>query len=312
MRVHFKDYHKAPKSNWTTDGGYSQYDGTKTYPRRALFAGAIFALEGILTVYDEEMDYVCGSSIQGFKVQIDHPGRLPRVRQQHIRIPLDQVIVAAVSPEITTTSEAIKHYIPKKRSCYFANERQLKYFKFYTQQNCQIECKTNHTLRSCGCINFYMPRNNDTEICSGDKINCIYESEHKMLLSGIDTKLHILREGKASTATDECDCMPICTSMYYQIENSQSPWDWRRQFNSTNQRKHMSYFQIFFKRNQFVTMDRNELFGATDFLANFGGLLGLFVGFSLLSLIEMFYYATLRIMCNIKLFGRRNWSGKTD
>lgn len=41
-----------------------------TYPRRALYAGAIFSLEGILTVYDEELDYSCGSSVQGFKVKI--------------------------------------------------------------------------------------------------------------------------------------------------------------------------------------------------------------------------------------------------
>lgn len=74
----------------------------------------------------------------------------------------------------------------------------------------------------------------------------------------------------------------------------------------------MSFLQVFFKGNQFITMERNELFGITDFLANFGGLLGLFVGFSLLSLIEIIYYCTLRIICNIKMFGSKNWSGSPD
>lgn len=77
-------------------------------------------------------------------------------------------------------------------------------------------------------------------------------------------------------------------------------------------RKHMSHFQIYFRKNQYITMDRNELFGITDFLANFGGLLGLFIGFSLLSLKELLYYFSLRIICNIKLFGKRNWSGKNE
>lgn len=72
----------------------------------------------------------------------------------------------------------------------------------------------------------------------------------------------------------------------------------------------MSHFQIYFRKNQYVTTDRTELFGITDFFANFGGLLGLFIGFSLLSLIELFYYLTIRILCNIKLYGRQNWSGK--
>lgn len=77
-------------------------------------------------------------------------------------------------------------------------------------------------------------------------------------------------------------------------------------------RKHMSYFQVFMKGNQFITLDRSELFGPTDFLANFGGLLGLCIGFSLLTLIEVIYYLTVRIVCNIILYGKRNWSGKND
>lgn len=41
-------------------------------------------------------------------------------------------------------------------------------------------------------------------------------------------------------------------------------------------------------------MLRSELFGLTDFLANCGGLLGVFLGFSFLSLVEIFYFFTLR------------------
>ncbi|KAJ8937726.1 hypothetical protein NQ314_011746 [Rhamnusium bicolor] len=72
-------------------------------------------------------------------------------------IPLDQISLTAVTPDITTTSDTIKSYAPLKRNCYFPNEKSLKYFKVYAQQNCQIECKTNYTLNKCGCVNFYMP-----------------------------------------------------------------------------------------------------------------------------------------------------------
>lgn len=61
---------------------------------------------------------------------------------------------------------------------------------------------------------------------------------------------------------------------------------------------------IFFKENQFITSKRSELYGPTDFLANCGGLLGLFMGVSLLSIVEMIYYCTLRLCCNLR--GRRN------
>jgi amiloride-sensitive sodium channel len=84
---------------------------------------------------------------------------LPRVKQQHFRLPLDQVVLAAIMPTMITTSDDIKHYPSERRECLFPSERQLKYFKVYTQQNCQIECKTNFTLEMCGCVDFYMPRN---------------------------------------------------------------------------------------------------------------------------------------------------------
>lgn len=61
---------------------------------------------------------------------------------------------------------------------------------------------------------------------------------------------------------------------------------------------------IFFKENQFITSHRSELFGPTDFLANCGGLLGLFMGASFLSLVELVYFCTLRLYCNLR--SRRN------
>lgn len=57
---------------------------------------------------------------------------------------------------------------------------------------------------------------------------------------------------------------------------------------------------IFFKENQFITSKRSELYGQTDFLANCGGLLGLFMGVSLLSIVEIIYFCTLRFCCSIR------------
>lgn len=54
---------------------------------------------------------------------------------------------------------------------------------------------------------------------------------------------------------------------------------------------------IYFKETQFITSKRSELYGPTDFLANCGGLLGLFMGVSLLSIVEIMYYLTIRLCC---------------
>lgn len=57
---------------------------------------------------------------------------------------------------------------------------------------------------------------------------------------------------------------------------------------------------IFFRENQFITSKRSELYGPIDFVANSGGLLGLFMGISLLSIVEILYHFTLRLCCNLR------------
>lgn len=65
---------------------------------------------------------------------------------------------------------------------------------------------------------------------------------------------------------------------------------------------------VYFKDKQFISTRRSELYGPTDILANCGGLLGLFMGMSVLSIVEMIYHCTLRLWCNIRSHGGRRHS----
>lgn len=54
---------------------------------------------------------------------------------------------------------------------------------------------------------------------------------------------------------------------------------------------------IYYEQNFFRSNSKEELIGFTEFLSNTGGLLGLFLGFSVVSLIEIIYFLTLRPYC---------------
>lgn len=56
----------------------------------------------------------------------------------------------------------------------------------------------------------------------------------------------------------------------------------------------MARLGVYYKESQFITSRRSELYGLTDFLANCGGLLGLCMGVSLLSLVELLYFCLVR------------------
>jgi Amiloride-sensitive sodium channel len=50
-----------------------------------------------------------------------------------------------------------------------------------------------------------------------------------------------------------------------------------------------------------MTAERREQYSRTDFLANCGGLLGLLMGISVISFVEIVYFCTIRLWCNLKL-----------
>ncbi|VEN46109.1 unnamed protein product, partial [Callosobruchus maculatus] len=120
-----------------------------------------------------------------------------------------------------------------------------------------------------------------------------------------------------SSANDEkhaffCDCKPSCVEIAYDTKLSQSPWNYKERYLAQHRQPiDDSYvyarLSVFFKQDSFLTSERNELYGPTDFLANFGGLLGLFTGFSVLSLAEILYFLSVRVCCNVRLY--KFWAG---
>ena len=63
---------------------------------------------------------------------------------------------------------------------------------------------------------------------------------------------------------------------------------------------------IYFKEPYFSRLKRYEIYGWSDFLSNSGGLLGLFMGCSVLSFIEILYHIVLYFIRKI----RKQWNKK--
>ncbi|XP_063916762.1 pickpocket protein 28-like [Zophobas morio] len=308
--------HDKRSEGWTLENGYPKDEGKDTFPRRAMSAGSKAGLFLLLRAYEQDLDYVCRGPVQGFKVLLHHPAEVPRVGTQYFRAPLNQEIVVAIKPDMMTTSAGLRNYDPHRRQCFFAEERQLQFFQNYTQQNCQVECVANYTRTRCGCVAFHMPHEESTKICGSGSNQCIFEAEQELLTREVESGLHRFEgDEEEGVSKAECDCLPACTSITYNAETSQADFNWPMLFQGFKANFsefpgiQMTRLTLFFKDMQFITSERNELYGQTDFLANCGGLLGLFTGFSFLSIVEIVYFLSLRLLCNIKMYGVHFWSG---
>nr|XP_023023900.1 pickpocket protein 28-like [Leptinotarsa decemlineata] len=155
---------------------------------------------------------------------------------------------------------------------------------------------------------------NTTRICGSGSQECMFEAKQELLIREVEYGISNY-ESERSSSSPDCDCLPACTSLTYNAEYSQGHYEWEKLFQAFRVNfsefpgVQMTRLTIFFKEQQFITSERNELYGQTDFLANCGGILGLFTGFSVLSIIEIIYFLSLRLMCNVNRHGRRYWSG---
>ncbi|XP_049547151.1 pickpocket protein 28-like [Anopheles darlingi] len=287
--------------NWTMENGYKPGIGRRTYPRRVMSPGAQSGLLIVLRTGDRDMDYLCG----GFQVQLHSPNQVPQISTENIRAPLNIAFQVRVQPFMITTSANLHSYEADKRGCFYTHERYLRFFNIYTKRNCEVECLTNLTLALCGCVHFSMPRPADVRICGLGKHACMERVETFVQDQEMESKLSSGAELPAS-----CNCLPACTFLQYNAEISQAHFEWRRlteavgiyQEELTN--ASLTTLNIYFREAQFVGIKRNQMFGINDFIANCGGLLGLFMGVSLLSILELVYYFTLKPLVNCFLTRR--------
>jgi len=181
-----------------------------------------------------------------------------------------------IAPEIITTNDDLKGLKVNQRKCFMDEERKLKFFKIYSQRNCEIECLAYKLLKTCKCVPFDIIRSNETTICELYDYICVHKVQNEILLD--------------EESQNACNCLQPCNFITYYFEFTEA---------KLSERRAGSSIKINFKEKEFVTLQRIRQFTILDFLSYIGGLLGLFAGISVLSFFEIFYFFTLRLICEV-------------
>lgn len=144
-----------PTSNWNLESGYGQREKEGLYPYRVFGTGRLSSF--LVTLRLHEFDYLCSGAIQGFIVSFNSPNEEPQFVKNYFYVSPNRGVLFKITPKLTITSLNLNTYSPSVRRCYFNSERQLRFYKQYTQKNCETECLANLTLAECGCVKFAMP-----------------------------------------------------------------------------------------------------------------------------------------------------------
>ncbi|XP_025197810.1 sodium channel protein Nach-like isoform X1 [Melanaphis sacchari] len=171
----------------------------------------------------------------------------------------------------TYTTEGARQLTIKQRKCVFPDEISLLTDSNYTFSACMIQCRMDTSRKLCGCVLWLYKSIDGYKYCNLDGLKCIGKNLNQ-ILNGL-----------------ACQCELGCMNTVYEVEKLQDA-----QFDKINES-----LEIGFVSWPMVRYRREVLFGWVDLLVAFGGIAGLFLGFSLLSGVEIIYYFTLRACCMV-------------
>lgn len=194
------------KVEWSPETGYLTPD-KNAFPRR-IKKGYNDDTTINLNINHSDLENMCPVMRDSYKIYLHQPHEMATEFHEHIYLGLRSNHIVSMTAQIRGTSSYLLSYSPEKRGCYKNDERKLEFFKSYTKMHCVLECFANHTLKSCGCKKFSMPRRHDTPICG---------LQHKKCLS---TALKDWTESKdfGDGNTIPCNCLPSCHLIDYGIK----------------------------------------------------------------------------------------------
>jgi amiloride-sensitive sodium channel len=106
-----------------------------------------------------------------------------------------------IQPQMNSIDESLEDFSPADRNCYLEHEKKLKFFKVYTQKNCENECLSDFLIEKCNCVEFFMIRNESTRICGINEILCYEKSK---------TDFEMQKES--------CGCLLPCNYVKFEVE----------------------------------------------------------------------------------------------
>uniref|UniRef100_A0A0K0EM92 Degenerin-like protein unc-105 n=1 Tax=Strongyloides stercoralis TaxID=6248 RepID=A0A0K0EM92_STRER len=158
----------------------------------------------------------------------------------------------------------------------------------YSVESCHRSCTQREVIKACGCSDPMYPAFNNSEVCSVlDPIarGCI-QNITSQLTRDISEGLH-----------KDCICHQPCLESGYEVSFSSARWpsgtskimecEASNDLCMEKYKKNAAMVQIFYEELNFETLTESPAYSLTSALADLGGLTGLWIGASVVSLLEI-------------------------
>ncbi|CAH1252695.1 ASIC3 [Branchiostoma lanceolatum] len=163
---------------------------------------------------------------------------------------------------------------------------QLKYYDTYTLPACYLECRSNYIAANCSCRPFFLP--GTVPFCTpAEMAGCVRHVVSRVVGGEL-----------------ECDCPVPCSMTKYSTSVSYAGWP---NIDTGNQivqdygltkdymKENGVMFSVFYEELSYRKITQMKAMDEGQLASNIGGMMGLFIGASLLTLLEVWEYLWQRL-----------------
>ncbi|XP_020641282.2 acid-sensing ion channel 2 isoform X3 [Pogona vitticeps] len=260
---------------------YMFNSGEDGHPLLTTFKGGTGnGLEIMLDIQQDEYLPIWGETDEttfeaGVKVQIHSQSEPPFVQELGFGVaPGFQTFVATQEQRLT--------YLPPPWGECRSSDFGLDFFPIYSITACRIDCETRYVVENCNCKMVHMP---------GDAPFCTPEQYKECA----EPALVVLGEKDSGY----CVCQTPCNLTRYnkelsmvKIPSKTSAKYLEKKFNKSEKyiSENILVLDIFFEALNYETIEQKKAYEVAALLGDIGGQMGLFIGASILTILEIFDY----------------------
>ncbi|EDV55604.1 pickpocket protein 28 [Drosophila erecta] len=284
---------------WDPESGYPAQLPPKYYPAPASGTGITLGFTAVLN--GEMGEYYCSSTNgPGFKVYFHNPIEVPKVKEAGLISAIGYETNYRIEMVRAEAVPAIRSISRDGRQCLFRNEKELIFYRIYTRLNCENECLAAFLYETCSCIPFDHPLiYSNASICSMVDMSCVRRAQRA--------------SNRPGWAKCRQKCLPSCFDINYLASGFSFPLasnDFQlanplvESFNKSYLSENIAVINVYYRESVYYGNTKNAYVGLTEFLSNVGGVMGLFMGFSVISLAEILYFLILKPLVELFVWKR--------
>ncbi|CAB3246179.1 unnamed protein product [Arctia plantaginis] len=182
----------------------------------------------------------------------------------------------------TYCSEDVRALPSWSRECNFENEQRLPFFRYYRNSDCYHSCHIEAVRKACHCELFFVPNFNVQHTCKLTHISCI---------------MGIKRNMSSWIMPDQCICPRDCEFRKYSVDLTLGNFDAIPYLikpylinTGLTLNESTTILNFVFPSPVYVKQKQETVLSIIILLSNLGGVFGLFLGCSGISLLEINFY----------------------